>query len=232
MSGRGNTSVATGSGPASVAVPVCVAGAGGHGRELLGVVRACAPRVRFAGFLDDSEPDDALLGRIRAAYLGGIDAATLAAVADRDPEARLALGIGSAAGRRAVDAAVGGALPYAELVHPAALLDEDVEWGEGVAIFGLATVTTHIRLGRHVHVGRGAAVGHDCVVGDFVTVMPLAAVSGNVRIGDGATIGAGAVVRQGQVIGAGAYVGAGAVVVDDVPDGVTVVGNPARPLRR
>ena len=63
MSGRGNTSVATGSGPTSGAVPVCVAGAGGHGRELLGVIRACAPRVRFAGFLDDSEPDDALLGR-------------------------------------------------------------------------------------------------------------------------------------------------------------------------
>jgi serine acetyltransferase len=31
-------------------------------------------------------------------------------------------------------------------------------------------------------------------------------------------------------IGAGATVGAGAVVIEDVPDGVTVVGIPAKPI--
>lgn len=43
-----------------------------------------------------------------------------------------------------------------------------------------------------------------------------------------ASVGTGAVVLPGVVIGAGAMVGAGAVVTADVPDGVTVVGNPAR----
>jgi len=48
----------------------------------------------------------------------------------------------------------------------------------------------------------------------------------------GASIGAGAVLLPGLRIGAGATVGAGAVVVRDVPDGATVVGNPAHILVR
>ena len=53
--------------------------------------------------------------------------------------------------------------------------------------------------------------------------------------GNQAYIGTGAVIKQGQpgqpvVIGHGAVVGMGAVVTKSVPPGVTVVGNPAKPL--
>jgi UDP-2-acetamido-3-amino-2,3-dideoxy-glucuronate N-acetyltransferase len=45
-----------------------------------------------------------------------------------------------------------------------------------------------------------------------------------------AAVGTGAVILPGVTIGIGATVGAGAVVTKDVPDGVIVVGNPARQL--
>ena len=47
-----------------------------------------------------------------------------------------------------------------------------------------------------------------------------------------AAIGTGVVILPGVTIGEGAIVGAGAVVTKDVAPGVTVVGNPARPLRK
>lgn len=45
------------------------------------------------------------------------------------------------------------------------------------------------------------------------------------------TIGAGAIVLGPVTVGDDAVIGAGAVVVDDVPDGAVVVGNPARVVR-
>ena len=43
----------------------------------------------------------------------------------------------------------------------------------------------------------------------------------------GASIGSGAVIRCGVTIGEWAMVACGAVVVEDVPEGATVAGNPA-----
>lgn len=48
----------------------------------------------------------------------------------------------------------------------------------------------------------------------------------------GASIGSNATVLGGVTIGERAIIGAGAVVTKDVPDGATVVGNPARLLRK
>lgn len=50
-----------------------------------------------------------------------------------------------------------------------------------------------------------------------------------VRIGANVWIGGGAIILPGITIGDNAIIGAGSVVTRDVPSGVTVMGNPARP---
>jgi acetyltransferase-like isoleucine patch superfamily enzyme len=47
----------------------------------------------------------------------------------------------------------------------------------------------------------------------------------------GATIGSGVTLLGGITVGENALVGAGSVVTRDVPPGVTVAGNPAKPLK-
>jgi acetyltransferase-like isoleucine patch superfamily enzyme len=55
--------------------------------------------------------------------------------------------------------------------------------------------------------------------------------SGAVLVGAFSWIGVGSSVRQNVCIGAQAIVGAGSVVIRDVFDGLTVIGNPARPIQ-
>ncbi len=85
----------------------------------------------------------------------------------------------------------------------------------------------------------GMRIGNDVFIGPNVTFTndkyPNSKNKSYTRlqtwVEDGASIGGGAVILPGIRVGACAIVGAGAVVVKDVLPGVTVVGNPARPLK-
>jgi acyl-[acyl carrier protein]--UDP-N-acetylglucosamine O-acyltransferase len=77
---------------------------------------------------------------------------------------------------------------------------------------------------KHSHVGHDVTIGADC------EVAPGAVIGGYCVIGDRVKIGINACLKPGVMVGDDARIGMGAVVVKDVPAGVTVVGNPARPL--
>lgn len=127
-------------------------------------------------------------------------------------------------------------LPWSVMAANTVRMDA-VELGEGAILSPFVTLTSNIRIGKYFHANLYSYVEHDCVVGDFVTFAPGVQCNGNVVIEDHAYIGAGAVLKQGGagkplVIGRGAVVGMGAVVTKSVPPDTTVVGNPARVLKR
>ncbi len=118
------------------------------------------------------------------------------------------------------------------LVHPHATLGSLVDLAPGSVVCAGARLTTNILIGRHAHVHVNATIGHDSVIEKYASIYPQGAVSGNCRLQDGATIGAHATVIQGLTVGAWSFVGAGAAVIYDVPEEETVVGVPARSIRR
>ena len=135
-------------------------------------------------------------------------------------------------GREEVEKARQQGLQIVRLIHPQAVIAPSVEIGHGPTIMATAVINTDSRLGDNVIVNTGAIIEHDCVIGDHVHIATGARLGSTVRVAEGTHIGLGASIRQCIHIGRGAVVGAGAVVVDDVPDEVTVAGAPARILRR
>lgn len=111
------------------------------------------------------------------------------------------------------------------------------EIGEGAILCPNVIITANARIGRFFHANIYSYVAHDCVIGDYVTFAPGVRCNGRIHIGDHVYIGTNAVLREGSsdeplVIGTGAVVGMGAIVTKNVPDGVTVIGNPAKPFNR
>ncbi len=124
-----------------------------------------------------------------------------------------------------------GRLCLPSVIHPAAAVSESVRLGQGCQIFANAVVAADVSMGGVCIVNNSANVDHECRFGNGVHVAPGAILCGCVTVADNAMIGAGAVVLPRLKIGIGAIVGAGAVVTHDVPNGVIVIGNPARIVR-
>jgi len=148
----------------------------------------------------------------------------------------LAIGIGTPSVRLKLSQQLSQAFPEIEwpvIVHPTAIVDYDsAQLGEGVFIGARCVSTVNLVLQPFALCNFGTSIGHETRIGRGSVVNPGANLSGGVVIEDDVLIGTGAQVLQYLKVGSGATVGAGAVVIRNVPENTTVVGVPARELKR
>lgn len=104
--------------------------------------------------------------------------------------------------------------------------------GIGIWIAAGAVINPGVTIGDGVVINTGATIDHDCILSDYCDISPGCHLSGRTTVGRYAFLGTGAVTLPDVVIEERAVVGAGAVVLKYVPAGKTVVGVPARVLRR
>ena len=116
------------------------------------------------------------------------------------------------------------------IVHPKALIDTKVVFGDNVIIEMGTAIHTHSKIGNNVFLGGDALIGHHNIIGNHVLVGGNASFGGAVVVEDYASVGVGSSIKPGVNIGKGAIVGVGAVVIKDVEPGTTVVGVPAKPI--
>ena len=110
------------------------------------------------------------------------------------------------------------------------VIEDDVEIGANSCIDRGTLGDTTIRKGAKID--DLVYIAHNVEVGRHALVIGGAAVAGSSRIGDHAWISPSATIRDHVTLGARALVGVGAVVIEDVPEGTTVAGVPAKPLGR
>jgi sugar O-acyltransferase (sialic acid O-acetyltransferase NeuD family) len=212
---------------------VAIFGASGCGRGVLPLVRLQMQAALAAGeadlvFVDDHPPAPVVNGQRVLTYAQWLDEPATSR------HVNVAISNSHVRDKLVQRCAADGVYFFEARAANVVQLD-DVKLGEGAVLCPFVTLTSNIRIGQHFHANLYSYVEHDCVIGDYVTFAPGVMCNGNVFVEDHAYIGAGAVIKQGLpsaplVIGRGAVVGMGAVVTKSVPPGVTVAGNPARPL--
>ena len=107
-------------------------------------------------------------------------------------------------------------------------IGDNVDIGSFTAIDrGILTDTI---IGDNVKIDNLVHIAHNCSVGENTRIAAGAVLGGGVVVGKNCFLGLNCAVRQRIKIGDNVTVGMGAVVVKDIPDNITVVGNPARPL--
>jgi sugar O-acyltransferase (sialic acid O-acetyltransferase NeuD family) len=199
-----------------------IIGAGGHGKVVAEAALASKHWTEIA-FLDERHPK---LARVLDWPVIGKDTEAERFLAEY-PESVVAIGDNRLrlASMAALEKA-GFRLPV--IAHPHSWLSPSARIGVGTVLIAGTVVNARATLGRGCIVNTGATVDHDCVIGDGVHISPGAHLGGEVMVGERTWIGIGAAVRQCVKIGAEVMVGAGAAVVDDLADGVTAVGVPAK----
>ncbi len=215
--------------PDPARVDCIVLGGGGHAAVVIDALETYSPGYQL-GILD---PDETKWGREVSGVpvLGGDELLPELMAAGAN---RFVVGLGGTGDngprKRLFEMGLAQGLRPLTVIHPSAVCSRWAEVGAGCVILPGAVVNARARLGVNVIVNSGAVVEHDCRIGDHVHIATGARLAASVRVAACGHVGVGAVIRQGIVVGEGALVGAGAVVVNDVPAGVTMIGNPAGPM--
>ena len=117
-------------------------------------------------------------------------------------------------------------------IHRNVYIGKNVEVGDNVKIQNNNSIYEGVTLEDGVFVGTNVCFINDryprSIIRDGRQVVPNDWKLEETRVCYGASIGAGSVIMCGVTIGKWAMVAAGSVVLEDVPDGSMVAGNPAK----
>lgn len=202
---------------------IIVAGAGGHAKVCIELLRAMGESVAYCVGVSDS-PESCLgvpvlrgdenLGHLRSK---GYHRAYVA-VGSNSLRARLAAHC-DGQGYHLVNA-----------ISPHATISPSAKLGRGVAVMAGAIINAESVIEDFAIINTGATVDHDCRVGQAAHIAPQCALAGNVTVGKQSFLGVGCKVIPWVNIGDRVAVGAGAVVIRDIESDVTAIGVPARVL--
>lgn len=197
-----------------------IIGASGHGKVIADIALK-VNKWRNIAFLDDDEGIKSSMG---IDVIGKSDNA-----AQYIEKCDFFVAIGNNVTREKIQEkleAEGASIPI--LIHPNAVIGEQVEFGSGTAVMAGVIVNCCTKIGKGCIINTGATIDHDNLIEDYVHISPGVHTAGTVKIGRGTWLGVGCIVSNNINIVSDCKVGAGAVVVKDINETGTYVGVPAK----
>ena len=202
---------------------IILIGGGGHAKVILDAANAA--NIEVQGFVDDLP--DAPLSTMRSSptYAGTSDEIT------NQTQCQPILAIGNLQRRELFIDQLDRVTFAKPIIHPSAIIAQSASIALGAFVAPGAIINADAKICSHAIINTGSIIEHDCRVGINTHIAPRAPLGGGVQVGNHTLVGIGATVLPGIKIGSRCTIGAGAVVTQDVQDGETVVGVPAKAIQ-
>ena len=120
---------------------------------------------------------------------------------------------------------------FINIIHNTAHVGKNLKMGKGCIICNFASISCDVTVGDFCTLQPYSGFGHDCFIGNYVEIETGVALGGGVYIDDFVTLHPGCTVVPHKKIGRNAIVAANSVVMRNVKEGITVIGNPAKELK-
>jgi sugar O-acyltransferase (sialic acid O-acetyltransferase NeuD family) len=117
---------------------------------------------------------------------------------------------------------------FISIIHPTAIIMQNITVGMGCIIGRNCYIGNDCEIGNFVTTNYGAVVGHDNKIGDFSHIGPRSFIGGSTKIENEVTIYAMATIINNVIVKKRSVVGAGSVVIKNVEECTSVLGNPAK----
>ncbi len=119
---------------------------------------------------------------------------------------------------------------FMSIIHPTAMIRHNAKIGEGCIIGANSVIDCDVCLGNFVTIQFNVVIGHDSIIDDWSMIDCFSFTGGFTCIGKSVTLHTGSIVVPKIRIGDESTVNAGSVVIRNVNNSKTVMGNPAKEL--
>lgn len=210
---------------------IAIFGVGGFGREVLTLINDINKIEKLwniVGFFDDGYKKGDIINGVP--ILG-----TTKDLNKWDKEISIVVAIGNPIIKKKIIHNINNKyVSYPTIIHPSVLIGDTnyVKIGKGCIICANNIITTNIEIRDFVILNLACTIGHDTTIGNYAAFMPTCNISGEVIINDSVYCGTGVKIINQIEIGENSIVGAGAVVTSSQPDNCTIVGVPAKVIKR
>jgi acetyltransferase EpsM len=196
----------------------CIYGASGHSKVIIEILERSGNIIK--GLYDDDANKKSLFNYSVSNQISMLELQNVNWI----------IGIGNNAIRKKI--ADQNTLNFEIAIDKSSNISKRAQIGRGSVIMPGVSINSSVIIGEHTIINTNSSIDHDCIIGDYTHISPNATLCGSVNVGKGTHIGAGAVIIPGIKIGSWTNIGAGSVIIRDVPDFVTVVGNPGRLIKQ
>lgn len=206
---------------------LAIFGASGQGKEVREIAdyqNAITRRWDRIIFIDDNKPEGEFMG---------LEMIQLNTALEKYNDIEFVIAVGEPKTKRKIyERLLSLNAELGSVISPDSQISPYCKLGKGLVIKRGAIISADAVIGDNTTIQSYACIGHDAKIGKHCQISTHVDIGGQTVVGDCVFVGLNAPVRELLTIGENAIISAGAVVLKNVDENVTVMGNPARVISR